>query len=317
MDRAAFRWMPTASEGTYQIQVVAKDFASGETATSTFSFLVNPLVTGDTPVVVPTANPLVALFSAPACATGSRMRVQFTKRQANSSTSTPWASCNPSRTMTFEIAGMYQNSTYRMFSQTETRGHVVNGPTVGFTTGSLPGNSLFPKFTVNVPAGAETDTQRVILEDLTMPGQGYNFPEVATDLSGRIIWYYYPATSADLLTRPLPDGILIIEGGPAWNPGTQQNQLLRKIDSAGNIVKETNTGVMQQELLALGATDAQPCTSISTPAPVGAACLGQFGHEFMHSLPNGYSAVIASIEKIFPPEHRATPAACRWILSET
>ncbi len=296
----AFEWMPTAGEGKYQIQVVAKDFASGERAASTFTFLVKPLVTGATPVVIPTANPLVALFSAPACAAGSRMRVEFTKHGASSGTTTPWAECNPAKTMNFEIAGMYQTSTYTMFSQTATNGKVVDGPPVSFTTGPLPSGSLFPTITVNVPAGPDTDKERVILADTTMPGQGYNFPELAADASGRIIWYYYPATSADLLTRPLSDGILMIQGGPAWNPGTQQNQLLRKIDWAGNIVKETNTGAIQQELLALGAADAQPCTAIPKPPPVGAACLGQFGHEFIHSLPNGYSATIAEIEKIYP-----------------
>ena len=63
-----FVWTPTGVEGVYQIQVVIKDFASGETASQTVQFQVNALVTGSTPVVVPTANPLVALFSAPSCA---------------------------------------------------------------------------------------------------------------------------------------------------------------------------------------------------------------------------------------------------------
>lgn len=296
-----FRWTPTGIEGAYRIQVVAKDFGSGESATTTVSFQVDPLVTGTKPVVAPTANPLVALFSAPACAAGSRMRVKFTKHQANAGTLTAWSACSPSHTMTFEIAGMYQNSSYTMFSQTDTGGKVVDGPTVSFKTGALPVNTPVPTFTVNVAAGSDTDSaEGVVLEDLTMPGQGTSYPEVATDLSGRIVWYYYPATSADLVTRPLPDGILMIQGGPAWNPATQQNQLLRKIDWAGNIVKETNTGAIQQELLALGAADAQPCNTISKPAPVGAACLGEFGHEFIHSLPNGYSATIAEIEKIYP-----------------
>src|SRR5580698_5304691 len=67
----AFAWVPTASEGVYSIQVNVKDFASGETGTRTAQFQVKPLVTGGTPVAVSTANPLVALFSAPSCAAGS------------------------------------------------------------------------------------------------------------------------------------------------------------------------------------------------------------------------------------------------------
>ncbi len=141
-----------------------------------------------------------------------------------------------------------------------------------------------------------------------MPGQSVAYPEVATDFSGQILWYYYSPTDEDLFTRPLADGILIIEAGPAWNPGTQQFQMLRKIDWAGNIVKETNTGVIQQELLALGATDAQPCTAIPKPAAVGAACLDDFDHDFIETLPNGYSAVIADVEKIYPPGTQGDPS---------
>jgi arylsulfate sulfotransferase len=295
-----FVWTPTLIEGSYQIQVVAKDFGSGETATSTVRFQVNPLATGNGPVVAPTANPLVALFSAPACAPGSKMRVDFKEVGAQKGTLTSWIPCHKLKTMTFEIAGMYPSTTYHLFSQTDTAGTIVNGPTIKFTTGALPATH-FPKFTVNVAPGSDTDTSdRVVLIDSTMAGQTVNYPELATDLTGKIIWYYYPPTNSDLLTRPLSDGILMIEGGPAWNPASQQGQLLRKIDWAGNIIKETNTGVLQQELLALGATDAQPCNAIPSPAPVGAACLGEFNHDFIQTLPNGYSAVLVDIEKIYP-----------------
>jgi hypothetical protein len=39
----------------------------------------------------------------------------------------------------------------------------------------------------------------------------------------------------------------------------------------------------------------------SNNRPVGAGCLGDFDHDFIQTLPNGYSAVIADIEKIYPP----------------
>lgn len=60
-----FVWVPTGIEGTYQVKVVVKDFTTGETASKTVKFVLNALVTGTTPVVAKTANPLVALFSAP------------------------------------------------------------------------------------------------------------------------------------------------------------------------------------------------------------------------------------------------------------
>lgn len=297
-----YGWMPTGPEGSYQIQVVAKDFGSGETATSTASFQVSPLVTGKLPVVVATANPLVALFSAPACAAASTMRVSFTESKASQGTVTPWATCNGSTTMTFEIAGMHRSSFYKLFSQTNTGGKVVDGRAVSFKTGELPTGSPFPTFTVGVPPGPKTDNgDNLILMDLTEPGQSVNYPAVATDFSGDILWYYYLPTSQDLFTRRLADGILAIVSGTAWDPNAQQFQFLRKIDWAGNVVMETNVGAMQQELLALGATDAQPCTAIPKPAPVGSACMDDFDHDFIHTLPNGYSAVIVDLEKIFPP----------------
>jgi hypothetical protein len=79
MDRAAILIDADRSRRHLQYQVVAKDFGSGESAKMTVTFLINPLVTGTKPVVVATANPLVALFGAPPCP-GSKMRVKFTKQ---------------------------------------------------------------------------------------------------------------------------------------------------------------------------------------------------------------------------------------------
>jgi len=79
-------------EGTHEIQVAIKDFTTGETATKTVPYQVSPLVTGCSPVVVATANPLVALFSTPPCAPGSTMRVAFQpKSMLAPATTTNWA----------------------------------------------------------------------------------------------------------------------------------------------------------------------------------------------------------------------------------
>jgi len=299
-----FVWTPTLVEGAYQIQVVAKDFTSGETASKTVKFLVNPLATGSTPVVVPTANPLVALFSAPACAAGSTMRVHFQlQSMTKPPTTTPYAPCRGSRTLNFEIAGMYPSTTYNMFSQTNTGGKITNGPTVSFTTGSLPSNIPFVPFTKLVPKGPGTDTaESVLLFNPTSFGFETNYANVAVDLSGNILWYYYASPPQSFfLTRPLPNGTLLtIQSGQSW--GTVMNsQLLRQIDFAGSTVRETNIGVVAQELVALGATDGGPCAAVSKPAAVGAACLDSFNHDAIQTLPNGYTAVIVDIEKIFPP----------------
>jgi len=299
-----FRWVPTGIEGVYRIRVVAKDFTTGETASAVANFTVNPLVTGGMPVAVPTTNPLVALFSAPSCPAGSTMRVSFQQASlATPATNTNWVNCDSAHTMTFEIAGMYPATVYQMFSQTQTGTSIVNGPPVAFTTGALPSGMAFPTFTVTVPPGPGTDTvDSTILYTMTRDPQLKYFP-AAIDLSGNILWYYLSFDSTQtLLTRPLPNGnFLSIEKGPAWNPSITQGQLLRQIDLAGNVVRETNTGAVQQELLAMNAADAQACDAVPKPAAIGAACLGGFHHDAIQTLPNGYSAVIADIEKIYPP----------------
>ena len=299
-----FVWAPAGPEGTYQIQVVVKDFTTGETDSKTARFVITPLVSGSRPVAAATANPLVALFSSPACPAGSSMRVAFRPDSAGSPvTNTSWVSCHAAATMTFEVAGMYPSTTYAMHAQTRTSGALANGPSVKFTTGPLPPHIPFPTFTVTVPGGPQTDTaQPLILWGLSQLGMETSWRDVATDLAGNIMWFYKtPSQYPDLLTRPLAGGgMLTIQDGAAWDPATQNGQLLRQIDLAGNIVRETNTGVIQQQLLALGAVDGGPCSAIPSPAPVGSACLGGFHHEAT-PLPNGGVALLADIEEIFPP----------------
>ncbi len=79
----SFVWVPTGSGGSYLIEVAAKDFVSGQSATKTITCKVEVVVTGSIPVVVETANPLVALFSAPSCAKGSTIRTVYQVQTAS------------------------------------------------------------------------------------------------------------------------------------------------------------------------------------------------------------------------------------------
>jgi len=201
---------------------------------------------------------------------------------------------------------MYPSTTYQIAAQTSTNGVVTTGTPVSFTTGALPTTIRFPTFKTIVAPGTQTDTaDSVILHNLVQLGGGTIYPSVATDLSGSIIWYYYPNNAAhtDVLARPLKNGgILSIENGTSWNPASQFQQLLRQVDLAGNILRETNTGIIQQELLALGAANLGPCTVFLSPPPVGAACLGAFHHDAIQFTIGSvtYTAVIADVEKIYP-----------------
>ena len=297
-----FDWATIAGEGNYQVQVVAKDFTSGETQSLGASYQLTSLANGGHIAVNPTANPLVALFSAPPCPIGSNMEAIFRPAGSTVWSGTDWKMCTGNTSMNFYVAGLYPSSSYVLDYQVLTGGSMVAGPaTVNFTTGPLPSNITFPKFAVGVPGPKEKiDAQQpMILQSPGYAGNGSNFP-VATDLSGRIIWYYH-AEDVALLTRPLPDETMLeIQTGASWSPYTNVQQLLRQFDLAGNVVHQTNAGVLQQELLALGAVNAGSCDVIPNPAPVGAACMSFFNHE-LTQLPNGYVAALATIEKIFPP----------------
>ena len=232
------------------------------------------------------------------------MRVAFQQKSKQTPANfTNWAACHTG-SMNFEIAGMYANGNYFMEAQTNTGGRISNGPPVSFTAGPFPTTVPMPVFTLTVQPTSDADTNdRVLLHSMTALGGQARFPDVATDLAGNIIWYYYDAIHpSSLITRPLPGGyMLMIQDGTAWTSATVHGQFLRMIDLAGNIIKETNIGILQKELQNMGATDAGPCDAISSPAPVGAACLGSFHHDAIQSLQNGYTAVIADIEKIYPP----------------
>jgi len=296
----AFVWTTISGEGAYHVQVVAKDFTSGETATQTASFQLRPLVAGGHAAVNQTANPLVALFSAPSCAAGSAMRVSFAA-SGGTPNYTGWNPCRPPLSMNFYVAGMLAGTTYSMNYQVVTGGTVTNGPTpLNFTTGALPTQIAFPSYTVVTAPGPHTDTRDSTLLHAVTGGAANTYIPLATDLSGNITWYY--ASSANpVLTRPVSGGFMLtLEDGVAWNPALNYGQYLREVDLAGNVIRETNTGVMSQELLALGATDAAPCPQAPGRLPIGTACLNHFHHDAVR-LPNGYTAFLGRVEKLFPP----------------
>jgi arylsulfate sulfotransferase len=296
-----FVWTAIDGEGVYYIQAIAKDFNSGEASRQAAAFRLTPLDTGGQAAVNPTANPLVALFSAPSCAAGSDMRVSFAASGANPNY-TNWKPCQPPLSMNFYVAGMLASTTYSMNYEVVTGATVTNGPvSLNFTTGALPAQVAFPSYSVVIPPGPHTDTRdSTLLHSVTpLSATGLYIP-LATDLNGNITWYY-SSSESPVLTRPLSGGrMFTLENGVAWNPAYELGQYLREIDLAGNIVRETNIGIMSRELLAVGVTDATPCDHVPNPAPVGTACLSHLHHEAMQ-LPNGYVAVIGKIEKLFPP----------------
>jgi hypothetical protein len=240
-------------EGTYHIQVVVKTgFSAGKTETSSSTYTAQTRVVGDTPVVSPMANPLVALYSAPP-SPGAAMYVQF----AAAGPTTSWQNTSslpivPGESTNFIVAGMLPNTTYLMRDVLDDG--TVSAP-VAFHTGSLPANVGFPNFTVVQPPAAGTDlSQSVIFHAGINKGkaQKNTANTVATDLNGNVIWYYDPVSNnfRGFAENLEPGGTVMMLGGTAIGIAGGYNTL-RQVDLAGDTLRETNIGALNARLAAM------------------------------------------------------------------
>ncbi len=168
-----------------------------------------------------------------------------------------WHSTNelpsePDKSTNFFVAGMLPNTTYEM-------GHVFSDGTTSspllFTTGSIPSALKFPTFTVVQPPGPGTDLN----EDLVYHTIG---DPVATDLQGRIVWYFDPRNSGLLtgnpfvVSTPQPGGTILGFGADRYAVpnalGLLPKNVLREIDLAGDTLRETNLDAVNAQLKAMG-----------------------------------------------------------------
>ena len=212
----SFTWNPM-QEGTYEIRVDVKSgFSARKSEFASATYTAQTRVVGNSAVVSPMANPLVALYSAPP-SPGASMYVQFAKQGPTLS----WQNTSPlpivpGESTNFIVAGMLPNTTYLMR-------HVLDDGTVSapvaFTTGSLPANVNFPTFTVVQPPAAGTDlSQSEIFHAGFGKGKAVNTANtLATDLNGNVIWYYDPVANGfrGYAQNLEPGGTVMMLGGHA------------------------------------------------------------------------------------------------------
>ena len=234
-----FDWTAGDHEGTYEIEASARNLDTGDTAVTSALYQMTSRVTGDSPVISPTANPLVFLYSTPACPAGSRMRVQFTDAGGNPQ-STPSKACHAGRSMNFYLAGFRQNETYSVQHTIDSSPQPVNGPILSLTSGVLPKEvAAYTVLMSHTPAV----TGGVVLQSTILQ------MSLATDLNGNVIWFYDGDIS--FLTRPEPGGKFF---GIFEEPTTDTaHQFFREIDVAGNTLLETNAARVSEQLIAVGA----------------------------------------------------------------
>ncbi|MBC8167668.1 MAG: hypothetical protein H7Y20_17590, partial [Bryobacteraceae bacterium] len=235
---AGFEWVPAQFEGTYQIEVTARNRDSGDSTETTSSVEIAPRVTDDQPVLTATRNELVFLYSSPPCAEGGKLRVQYDAPDGFRQF-TPYINCVAGRNINVYLAGLRAETHYNIRQLVTTGEGVEEGPALDLITGTP---SVLPKNTVAVQKPQGKIGQGVLLQSKV-----FEF-NVATDLDGNLIWY--APSGIRYLTRPEPGGYFfaLIQK----DDGADYDQILRQIDLAGSTVFETNAARINEQLDALG-----------------------------------------------------------------
>ncbi len=264
---STLEWTPVDREGIYQVEVSVQDKGTGEIATDSVYFEWISRVT-DRPAISETAHPMVFLYSAPGCAAGSRMSVQF-EAEGVPAQKTSAKACHADASMNFYLAGMRSGTTYTVRQVVESgTGAASGGPALKLTTPDVSPAIAGYNVVKPLPDGEK--------DGLLLQATIYQMA-VATDLSGNLVWYYPGAVS--FLTRAEPGGYFFAIGqNPSADPSYQ---FVREVDLAGNTVLETNAARVSEQLTAMGMR-----------------AINSFHHE-AERLPDGNIMVLANTEQIF------------------
>lgn len=240
----SFVWVPWQVEGTYVVTVVVRDITQQPYTVYppvSEQYVIRPVVTqsGQSAVNI-TSHPLVALFSAGPCTVGHSIRVRFTKNGGQNSSTTNAVPCSSS-SADFLVAGMLPSTQYNMHWEEFATNYLNSGPDLGFTTGHLPNNfPIAERFRVNIPATGHDAAFPVVIFHLTPTiGELFTYWPAATDLSGNVIWYH---PSQALLTRMQPGGTYF----------TMSYTVMSEYDLAGDLLLQTNIGILNEQLAARG-----------------------------------------------------------------
>jgi len=258
-------WAVGDHEGSYVVEVSVRNLATSDSASARAAYKIAARAGRDAPVITATRNPLVFLYSAPACAAGARMRVDF-RGPDGLVQSTNYQDCGHGLTMNFYLAGLRAGTTYAVKHILDTGWEFVQGPEMALTTPqvSLP---LAPYTLLQPP---QPPAQGVLLQS------SLSQSIVATDLQGNLVWFYPDGVS--FLTAPEPGGLFL---GIIWDASVDSSrQILREFDLVGNTVRETNAARVAEQLVNMGM---HPVSSF---------------HHDARRLPDGTILVLAATERI-------------------
>src|SRR3954452_11859414 len=122
-----FGWRPELYEHDARIKATLLNIETRKTAEAEMPFRIVARVTGQQATATPTANPLVALFSSPACPSGSQFRVAFRRQGDSDVHRTGLEACRANRTSNMYVAGMRSESEYMLNSEVIAAGKVASG----------------------------------------------------------------------------------------------------------------------------------------------------------------------------------------------
>jgi hypothetical protein len=275
----SFAWTPM-TEGDYDVRVIVKDgYAATDTTSALATDDIGSRVTGSQAVVTPTANPLVALYSVP-LSSAETVRIQFSVAGDNPTwRNTDTRVVEPGKSTNVFVAGMLPNTTYQMR-------HVFSDGTgsapLTFTTGSIPSTLAFPSFTVAQPGpGSDLNEDIIFHQRARFAGSIPN--PLATDLQGRVVWYYDVTGSGLSFNFPVQSlvsgGTVLVTGADGSAVAPSARNVLREIDLAGDPLRETSVAAINAQLTSMG-------------------------HDIIYSftndvrrLPNGHTATVGATER--------------------
>src|SRR3954452_14398109 len=166
-----FVWSPELFEHGATVRVSVRINETKGIATGDLSYRIVSRLTGSTAQITPTAHPLIALFSSPACPEGSKFQVAYRREGDEAGTRTSAQPCRPSLTNNVFVAGMCADTDYRMRSEVVAGNAVRTGAWLPFHTGMSDGG--FPPVTVAVPRVAgSTASEPVIMHSAASASSG-------------------------------------------------------------------------------------------------------------------------------------------------
>ncbi len=271
--------LTSLEEGMYAVAAVSFNTATKASYLAVESLPFLSRVTGGQAVVNATRHPLVALYSAPGCASGT-VRIRFRRLFGGPTNTTPAKTCTPDRSLNFLVAGLAPDKIYVLETEWQTTlGTIISTPAY-FVTPALPA-ALGANSSLLVPGDWNTSVN----DGVILMSEGPTFSLVAKNLLNELIWYFdsnlaQHDLSGMTLTRPVAGGSTTVLLSESIDGLDIKGQTMREVDLLGNTVRETNVQRVNAQLLVRGLD-----------------LVGSFHHEALR-LPNGYTAMLASVEHI-------------------